>query len=158
MKMKKQFLVIGLIVIPIAAGVIVRETGRYRYGHDARALAAPSFDSSRLMGWEQLAAMKTSTLLVDLSHSGVLMKSRMNGTVHIPAARLLEKSSLDTLRNHNDKTRILYSPDQGEAARAWMVLSQMGYRNLYILADDRGDEKMKYPFRPESPTLTETDQ
>jgi rhodanese-related sulfurtransferase len=156
MNIKKQFLIIGLIVIPIAAGVIIRETKTYRFGHDARALAGHSFDSSRVIGWEQLAAMKNSTLLIDLSTNGVLKESRISGTVHIPAARLLEKASLDTLREHADDIRILYSTNQGESARAWMVLSQMGYRDLYILADDRGEE-MKYPFRPE-PALTETDQ
>lgn len=154
---KKHFLVIGLIVIPIAAGVIIRETGT-RYGHDARALAAPSFDNSRVIGWEQLAAMKQNTLVVDLSSQGVLLQDSRAGMVHIPAAQLLEQASIDTLRAHSGDMRILYSPDPGEAARAWMMLVQMGYRNMYILSDDPKEEEMKYPFQPASETQTETEE
>ena len=149
MKKYLPYLIASLIVFPVAVGFVIRSTDAYRFGRNAAAAAAPSLQETNMIRWEQLAAMKAKTLVVDLSDTASLLLQKTNGTVHIPAAHLLDRASLDTLKAHRNETRILYSPDAGVSAKAWMVLSQMGYRNLYILADDPDQEKLKFPFQPE---------
>jgi hypothetical protein len=157
MKKILPYLVAALIVLPVVIGLLIRFTETYRFGRNAAAAAAPSLQATNMIRWEQLAAMKTKTLVVDLSDTASLILRKASGTIHIPAAHLLDRASLDTLKAHRKETRILYSPDAGVSAKAWMVLSQMGYRNLYILADDPDQEKLKFPFQPEPVVQAETE-
>ena len=45
---------------------------------------------------------------------------------------------------------ILFSEDPSISSGTWMVLSQVGIRNLYILSDTIDDETIIHEFRPDT--------
>jgi hypothetical protein len=61
----------------------------------------------------------------------------------------LNKNNFSLIGKHNGPV-LLYSADPGLSARIWMLLSQMGRRNIYILTDSTDNEILKYKFRPDS--------
>jgi len=68
---------------------------------------------------------------------------------NIPPDSILNKNHSTQIMKH-DGPVLLYSSDPGLSARIWMLLSQMGRRNIYILTDSTDNEVLKYKFRPDS--------
>ena len=74
-----------------------------------------------------------------------------NEVISILPDAILNKDNLNKINKFNGKI-FLTSPDQALSARIWMVLSQMGIKNLYILTNDNDNETFKNKFRPDSLT------
>jgi hypothetical protein len=146
----RQIGIVILIVLPVAILVLIRGTTSERFKQDARKLAEPSFSHSNAMSREQLATFTSGYMIIDISDQGnQLEKHPGNSVIHLPAGLILEKAGQDVLRS-NKLPVLLYSPDPAISARVWMLLSQMGYHNLYILVDEPDNEVIKYKFRPDS--------
>lgn len=146
----RQIGIVILIVLPIAILVLIRGTAAECFKQDARKLAEPSFNHSNAMSREQLATFKSGYRIIDISDQGNQMeKLPGDSVIHLPAEIILEKTGQEVLRS-NKLPVLLYSSDPAISARVWMLLSQMGYRNLYILTDEPDNEVIKYKFRPDS--------
>lgn len=55
--------------------------------------------------------------------------------------RLIKKTELPVVINCNDKVI---------SARVWMILNQMGCRNLFIINDGNEEEAFQHKFRPDT--------
>jgi 3-mercaptopyruvate sulfurtransferase SseA len=122
----------------------------FSYGHfrnDAAKWADPSINQSNLINPNRVNTLP-GALVVDLSNKGDLLKN-FHHTINIAAKSLLDKTNQKTLRSHKGAI-VLVSDDPALSARMWMLMSQLGYRNLYILDDGEGNEVFKYKFRPDS--------
>jgi 3-mercaptopyruvate sulfurtransferase SseA len=73
---------------------------------------------------------------------------------NIPADSILSKKYLNTIRKHNGPV-ILFSSEMAVSARIWMLLSQMGCKNIYILTNNTDNEVFKSKFRPDTVTRPE---
>lgn len=144
----RQFSIIILVVIPVAILVMIRMFSTDHFRPNALKLTEPSFSHANLMTWEQGASLTSEKLIVDLSDNDGLRSNQQKGLVHIPVRSLLVKANLKIIRMHKGPV-LLYSVEPGISARAWMILSQMGYRQVYILTGDTDNEVMKYQFKPE---------
>lgn len=142
---------IGLIIfLPLLVLVLVKilSTGHFR--SDALKWAGPSIDKTNLVTPGQLQNLLQPVLLVNLT-------SRTDGFSNTPDAlivkpeNLLVKENLRILRVQKGSI-VLFSDDPALSARMWMLLSQMGYKKLYILADSTYNEAFKYKFRPDTST------
>jgi hypothetical protein len=51
---------------------------------------------------------------------------------------------------NNDGPVLLNSSEEAVSARVWMILSQLGHSNIYIVTDDPEIEVMKNKFRPDT--------
>lgn len=146
----RQIRIVILIVLPVAILVLIRGTAAERFKQDARKLAEPSFRHSNAMSREQLATFTSGYRIIDISDQGNQMeKYPGDSVIHLPAEIILGKTGQEVLRS-NKLPVLLYSPDPAISARVWMLLSQMGYRNLYILTDEPDNEVIKYKFRPDT--------
>jgi hypothetical protein len=145
----RQFGLIILIVIPLAVLVLIRTTTPRHFKHNAQKLAEASFNHTNTITWDQLKAMGSEFLIIDLDDRGSLIKSRPEQTINIPFRSLLQTNGRKMIRTHKGPI-LLYSEDMAVTAKAWMLLSQMGYRNLFILTGDADNEVMKYEFRPDT--------
>jgi hypothetical protein len=146
----RQIGILILIVLPVAILVLIRGTAAERFKEDARKLAEPSFSHSNTMSREQLATFKSGYRIIDISDPGKqLEKHPGDSVIHLPAEIILEKTGQEVLRS-NKLPVLLYSSDPAISARVWMLLSQMGYRNLFILTDEPDNEVIKYKFRPDT--------
>lgn len=146
----RQFGIVILIVLPVAILVLIRGTTADRFKRDARKLAEPSFSHSNMISREQLATFSNGYMIIDISDQGnQLEKHPGDSVIHLPAGKILEKTVQEVLRS-NKLPVLLYSPDPAISARVWMLMSQMGYTNLFILTEEQDNEEMKYKFRPDT--------
>ena len=147
----RQYLIIILIVIPIAILVVARTASRDHFKNDARKLAESSFSHSNIMTWKQFDADNSGILIINLGDQSDQMKKHQANRANIPVKELLGEESQKILRKHKGRI-LLYSGEPAISARAWMLLSELGYRNVYILLDEADNEVMKHTFSPDSAT------
>ncbi len=149
MKSLRPYLLVILIVLPVIVLVLVRAMAPGSFKPDARKRAEASFTGANLLNSDQVAALGSKPLIVKLADGSVAPESGSSDTLYMEAGRILEKKNLETLRNYGG-TVLLVSENPALAAKAWMILSQMGYHDLYIFTEDAGTEVLKYKFRPDS--------
>ena len=70
--------------------------------------------------------------IIDLRNSAGFEKYHIPGAIHLPLAKLTDKQALEAV--NDEKTNILASNGNSRAGQAWLLLKQMGYENVYILA------------------------
>jgi hypothetical protein len=148
MKVKK---VVNVVIIggllAILTLVLIKSFGYGHFRNDAAKWVGPSIIQSNLINPNRLNTLP-GALVVDLSDEGDLLK-KFHGAIHIPAKSLLDKTYQKKLRSHKGAL-VLVSDDIAVSARMWMLLSQMGFSELYILADSADNEVLKYKFRPDT--------
>ena len=69
--------------------------------------------------------------------------------VHIPPDSVLNRKYLTIIKDHKGAV-LISSSDAALSARIWMVISQTGCRNLYILTGSNDNEVFKNEFRPDT--------
>ncbi|MFO7369794.1 MAG: rhodanese-like domain-containing protein [Bacteroidales bacterium] len=154
MKVKKAgIVVLVVILVALVAMMLIGSSGNGRFRHDAAKWAQPVIDQTNIITKIQLGKLSGNTLLVDISEQENLLKDDQ-GTISIPASAILEQENLRKLRDHEGNI-VLASDDRALSARIWMLLSQMGYKNLYILDDRLDNEVLKYKFLPDTVTRPE---
>ena len=144
----KRFALVFAVVLPVFLLVMVKSGTRGHFRNNAVKWAGSSADLSNVMTTGQLGKMGDNVLIVDMGSKG-----NVTGTwekIHIPATDLLSKENQRRLRNHHG-TIVLYAEDPGVLARMWMLLSQMGFKKLYMLADDTGNEVLQPVEQATSP-------
>ena len=88
-------------------------------------------------------------LIINLSlENGVPGMASVN-TINISPDSLLSKENLNTIKNYEGPV-LLFSSETAVSARIWMLLSQMGYKNIFILNNNTDNEILNYKFRPDT--------
>jgi len=152
MELIKQYRVVILILVAVLILVIIRSAG-YHFKSDAMKLAEPSVMRSNILTSSQIAALKGEKLLIYLGAGTVSDADNVNYSevISIIPDAILNKDNLNKINKFNGKI-FLTSPDNALSARIWMVLSQMGTKDIYILTNDADNESFKNKFRPDSLT------
>jgi hypothetical protein len=145
----RPYLLVILIVLPVIALVLIRAFAPGGFKPDAHTLAEASFKGANLLNKVQVAALRSKPLIVKLVRENVSQVNSSSDTLFIVAERLLDKENLKALHVHRGPV-LLVSDDQAVSAKAWMILSQMGYRNLFVLTEKDSSEVLKYKFRPDT--------
>lgn len=70
--------------------------------------------------------------IIDLRNNTDFEKYHIPGALQFPLSKLSDKTELDVI--DEEKTNILVSNGNTRAGQAWLILKQMGYDNVYILA------------------------
>jgi hypothetical protein len=137
------------IVLPILILVIIRELGTNHFKGDAKRWAEPSVMRSNTLSGEQIITLPGEKLLINLGEESTGINEMAKDALNIPADSILSKNYLNTIRKH-DGPVVLFSSEPSVSARIWMVLSQMGNKNIYILTNDANNEVFKSKFRPDT--------
>ena len=149
MKHLRPYLPVILIVLPVIVLVLVRAYTPGGFKPDAHKLAETSFTGANLLKREQVAALASKPLIVKLINVNASLPNPASDTLYIAADRLLDRGNLKTIHAFHGPV-LLVSDDPAISAKAWMILSQMGYRDLFVLAKKDSSEVLKYNFRPDS--------
>ncbi|MGD0757080.1 MAG: hypothetical protein ABR927_18695 [Bacteroidales bacterium] len=137
------------IVLVILILVLIRSSGLNHFKNDAKKWAEPSVKQSNRITLEQAGSLKGKNLIINLD-KGTRPVVELPGDVqNIPADSVLIRSHVSVILKH-DGPVMLFSSDPGLSARIWMILSQMGCRNIYILTNSSDNEVFKYKFRPDT--------
>ena len=149
MELLKNYKVIITIVLIVLVLVVIRSAGVNHFKSDAKKWAGPSFIQSNAITPEQVKLLKGNNLAICLDKDPSTIGGITGDLQNISADSILSKEHLSTILKH-DGPVLLLSSDPGLSARIWMVLSQMGRKNIYILTSSTDNEVLKYKFRPES--------
>jgi hypothetical protein len=134
MKLLKQYRLILLILLLVTLPVLIRSFNRNSFRYDAVRWASPSADGSNLLTPDQAAGAGEGALLILLGGETEVPARFAGRTVVISPADFPVKENLKMIRKNNGPV-ILVSDDESVAARVWMVLSETGIRNVFILSD-----------------------
>jgi 3-mercaptopyruvate sulfurtransferase SseA len=138
MKLLKQYWLILLILLPVTVLVLIRSLNSNSFRYDAVKWASPSADGSNLLTPDQVAGAGEGALLILLGDEAEAPARFAGQTVVISPADISGKENLKMIRK-NEGPVILTSDDGSVAARVWMVLSEMGTENVYIVSDSDSD-------------------
>lgn len=134
MKLLKQYRLILLILLLVTLPVLIRSFNRNSFRYDAVRWASPSADGSNLLTPDQAAGAGEGALLILLGGEAEVPARFAGRTVEISPADFPVKENLKMIRKNKGPV-ILVSDDESVAARVWMVLSETGIRNVFILSD-----------------------
>ncbi len=104
-------------------------------------------------------------LIIDLRSPDQFILNHIEGAINIPFQRILDDLSIDYL--DSKKRTIIYTENEAKSAEVWVLLTQLGYKNVYVLkggysywkakiaqqnimgAITKDSEKPKYDFKKE---------
>jgi hypothetical protein len=131
---------------------VIRSIGTDHFRNDAGKLSAPSINQSNLITTDNLNSLKGEKLIISLTDEFPENTCPDCKTIMIPADSILTGKNIKII-NENNGPVILYSTDPSLSARIWIILANMGIKNLFILNEVTDLETMKYKFRPVTPAI-----
>lgn len=151
MKLLKEFRLIFIFLFVILALIGYRTLRPSGFKYDARKLAEDSFNGTNVVNEEEMARMEGEKLVLDLDRTYNPDANSGTQTLAIGPDSVLHEAVLRRLKKNRGPV-IVYSSDEGKAARVWMVLAQTGFRQLYILLPHDSTEADKSEFRSDTMT------
>ena len=149
MELIKKYRVVIAVILPILILVLIRSLGTDHFQNDAKKLAEPSVSGSNIITPDQVVSLEGEKLLINLDREKAEAFSVNENVLNISADSILLKDNIRTIKRHVGPL-LLCSSDPALTARIWMILSQMGINNLYILTNDNDNEAFKNKFRPDT--------
>jgi hypothetical protein len=149
MEFLKSYRVVITVVLIILILVVIRSTGINHFKNDARKWAEPSLTNSNTITSEQVGSLKGNNLTINLDNKMIPGEEVTGDFRNIPADSILNKNIIKSILNHKGPV-LIFSTQPALSARIWMVLSQMGCREIYILTKEPGNEVPKFKFQPDS--------
>jgi hypothetical protein len=150
MELLKKFKVVIALVLIVLILIVVRSTGKNHFRNDAKKWAETSFRRANTMNPEQAKLLKGNILIINLDKNTNPVLEIAGNIKNIPADSILSRVNIKTILKNDASQVLLYSSEPALSARVWMILSQMGCKNLYILTSDTDNEVLKYKFVPDS--------
>ena len=129
--LQKNWLILTIVALVVAM-VLIRTYSPGSFRYDAVRWASSSADGSNLISVDQLAGLKGQVLLVRLGETAEVPGQFKGRTKTIPPGEILNSENMREIRKNKGPV-ILVSGDTSVSARVWMVLSETGIKNLYIL-------------------------
>lgn len=144
-KIKSLGFTIALLLI-IVVLVLLRSTNKNLFIQDAKA-------AIEVMGMEEnvisATQLKGQYLVVDLSAKENFSPSRFKNVMNVPFNNLLDKPNRKLLEDTNEKI-LLYSEDIATSSKAWVILNQLDFKDVFILQTEGNTEHLKYKFQPDT--------
>jgi hypothetical protein len=144
--------IVLLVLAVVLALVIVKTAGKNGFKQDAKSAVEAVSSNNFMISANNLEKNKTEYLIVELDETG---SQRFENSVKIPFDKLLEESSLEKL-NETDSKILLVSNDNSVTAKAWVILTQLDFKNVFILSNEDNPEVLKYEFLPDTAARLES--
>lgn len=138
MKFLRQFWLVLSITLLAVILVMIR-TYSHNFRYDAVRWAEPSAVRSNILTEDQISGMSSDILLITLGNIAPAIEQLQDKILKLNPESILEKTNLSLIRKNKGPV-ILFSHDNSVSARVWMVLSEMGIKNIFILQADRKTE------------------
>jgi hypothetical protein len=151
MEKLKGLKVVLLFLLVVFVLVMVKITSKNGFKQEAReAIEAVESNNFQVTG-EELKGIENQYLIVDLTKTG---SAPFENSVKIPFEKLLEESSLEKLKSTENKI-LLVSNDNSVAVKAWVILNQLDFKNVFVLSDEENPEVLKYEFKSDTTATLE---
>jgi hypothetical protein len=149
-----KFVILFIVVILIL--VIVRNSDRNLFKQDVKSAIEATQNNSNVLSPDQLHQLKGPWMVVNIGNSDLPDSIHAEHSMKIPFEILLDQTNRKILEGVDGKL-ILYSADVSTASKAWVILNQMGFKNVFILNSGENPEEIKYEFQPDTTARLEQD-
>ena len=146
MEKLKGLKVVLLVLLVVFVLVIVRTTGKNRFKQDAQNVIEAVKSNNFSVTMIDLKGTENQYFIVDLTESGSV---QFENSVKIPFEKLLDETTLQQLKKTENKI-LLFSNDNSVAVKAWVILNQLDFKNVFILSDQENAEVLRYEFQPDT--------
>ncbi len=150
---KKNWLII-VVVLPLLILVLIRSFGAGSFRNNARKWAEPSMNRSNITDLSRMETVPGEKLLINLDSASGETRMKTVTVLHVPPDSVLSKKYLSAIKQYKGPV-LLYSSDPALAARIWMIISQTGRRNIFVLVNNPGNEVFKYKFPADNQQVRE---
>lgn len=154
MELIRKYIALIIIVLSVVILVLIRQFGGNHFKVNAKKWAEPSMSQSNIIAEDNYQSLPGDKLIINLDRQNFNHTDNKSKVIYIPADSVLLKKNFRSIRNHHGPV-LLYSSGPDVSSRVWMVLSQMGISQLYIIANEKYNEVIKYKFRPDTITRPE---
>jgi hypothetical protein len=150
MELIKRYKIIIAVLLPVLILIFIRSCTPGKFKTDARKWSEPSFKQSNIITPLQAATISGEKLIVNLDNEqGISLEDKTAKEIHIPPDSVVSEKYLNIIRHHRGPV-LLASSDQALSARIWMIISQTGNSNIYILTGNSDNETFKNKFRSDT--------
>jgi hypothetical protein len=156
MKLIKNLSIVILAIGVLLILVIVRYANPHIFKQKVKSVIEATQNNSNIITRDQLSQMTTPYLVIDLGDQTRRDSTVFQHFIKIPFGQLLDKANRKIIQDEPGAL-LLFSDDPAIASRAWVILNQLGYKDLRILTPDPNHEVLKYKFQPDTTARLEQD-
>lgn len=149
MDLVKKYKAVIIVVLPVLILVLIRSLGSNHFKTDAKKWAEPSVLQSNIITTEKYGSLSGNILIIHLDEKKIANTGIKGNEIEIVPDAILQSENLKKIKK-NDGPVLLFSADPAISSRIWMVLSQLGCKNIFILTKEADNEVLKYKFHPET--------
>ena len=142
-RFKELAWVIGLLLIA-AVFVFVRATNKNRFSGTIENMVETLKNESVFVEAENLQI--NDYLVVELGDNS--NSDKFPAAVKVTFEGLTDKNFREQLETSEKK--ILLTGNESQTAKAWVILNQLGVKNLFILTEKKNPEMLRYEFIPDT--------
>ncbi|MGE0020959.1 MAG: hypothetical protein AB7S72_14900 [Draconibacterium sp.] len=136
-----------LIVLVIAVFVIVRMTNSGGFKGDARETVATIAAGDFLISVNEYNQNKEAFQVVTFEQPENPDTVQFENSINIQFEKLLEEPAIQKLKETQIKI-LLVSKYNSQSSKAFVILNQMGFKNVFVLSTRENPEVLKYQFQP----------
>jgi hypothetical protein len=145
-------LVLGILLIL----VLVRNCDQNLFKKEVKTAVEAAQSNSITLSPDQLRKRTNPWIVVILGSEDLPDSLHLENSIHLPFKNLLDQPNRKILEEGKSDL-ILYSNDEAMSAKAWVILNQLGFENLFILNTGENPEVLKYKFQPDTSVRLEQD-
>jgi len=149
-----KFIILALVILLIL--VLVRNADRYIFRSDVKTAVEAAQINSNWLTAEQLHQMKSPWLVVNIESSDLPDSLHVENSIRIPFGNILDDVNQKILTEVKGDL-ILFASDRATVSKAWIILNQLGFKNVKILGLEESPEVLKYKFQPDTTARLELD-
>jgi len=143
MKINKNIAWIIALLVVLTVLVLVRTFNQNLFKRNAADAVEAAKNNTVTV--DELQSINSEFYIVELDENA----GQFEQSISIPFEQILEQSNRDKLENLEGNI-YLFSNSIDRSARAWVILNQLGFDNVYILSNTTEPEAFKYKFQPDT--------
>ena len=137
-KISNKLPIIGIaFIVLVIFGLLTMEKPKHHYRISTEKMLTKTLQHDYIIRFDKFFDIYHNNdslyRFIDLRSAHDFQVGHLNGAINIPLSKILDDEYKDIV-NQDKKINVLYYSDQCGACGPWMILTQLGYKNNFILA------------------------
>ena len=135
-KTKRISIAAVLFILVVIIGLLFYERPKNMYAINANQMLEKAISSDYFVELNNID--DPNYVLIDIRNPFEYEKGHINGSINISTSELLKSENIELIKkiNQDSKIAVLYGENPTEANHPFMVLYQLGYKNIKVLLVD----------------------
>ena len=137
-KISNKLPILGIaFILIVIIGFITMEKPKHHYRVNTNEMLAKTLKHDYIIKFDKFFDIYNNNdslyRFIDLRSAHDFQVAHIKGAINIPLSKILSDEYKDIV-NQDEKINVFYHTSQVGACGPWMVLTQLGYKNNYVLA------------------------